>query len=1178
MLGLITTSIYNREIKTEVDTGASTSFISHSLLVDIERSSGRTIERIAVNDNLHAVFGDGISKTKVLSKVKLPVEGKEVEVMVIESNKDNLIIGKDLLTKLGINIDNLFLEKLRAEEHTTEVEKKTIENKEEIEDGYLLGTMMFDEDVKLPDINEFKHLALNKEELEMLKETLEVELPDALKKRKKGKPIDVTPIVIKLDIEGAPICGKLRQYSTIQESYLNEWTLELKTLGFIVDCNESPWGHPVHVVMDENGKYRMVTDLRRLNERVHLIRFPLPNLQTIQARIKGKRWFAKLDACKGYFQVAIAPESQEMFAFTTHQGKFKPTRLPQGFKNSVSIYQQVMVEVLGEDLLKGNVLVLLDDVLLFEDTVMDLLKSLVRVVDKLSKKNLLINYKKSIWLDKEVTWCGRRLSSYGVGYDKKQLQSFIQMDYPINGDKLQRFLCGVNFFRSSLLDYARISKPLYDELLRISKLAGSRKSKSLAKYNTESTSDLQKSFTDVKELLVNTMDIGWPSDDDEVFLFSDASDLGYAVVSAYTSQDQSSVELLERQFTPCGLLSGVFKGSQCSWSVGEKEMYPIVLAAQKLWYLLHRRKGFTILTDHKDLIGILKKITNVSERNPLLDKMSRWRYILAPFEFEIQHINGSDNVFSDMLSRLVTKSSGESELSDIFNQEGPILQFIYLVNSMQDVTFNLPNVEEVRDAQLLMEEEEKSGLVKDEEDILRLKGKIYVPNKNNLRIRLLITAHSLQHNGVETTKSRIDKLFIWHGMLDDVKKFVNGCIHCKASKSNYMVNVKLGKLPKATRFGEIWHLDFFTMESAKPSKQGRYFLVAKDDFTHYVEIFDVNTTSGTVVAKSIAHIISSFGKPDMIMFDGGSHFNNKVIDNLCKSMNMKQRFSIPYVHRSHGKVERANQSILKACKTIMSELRIIKDDWLKLKDVIKYNINNTPIKSIGKSPMEILFGRNGDTILTYMSDKQQLIGEDIDVLSWNDKHKRLIEEFVKDLEDLHDSLSTGLDIEELQQNPHKLAVGDFVVYGDIVNKKSEFTWKGPYQVVGLNSPHIITLREIGEAEADKDIVAHISRVRYLEGSDLDIDISLKEQAMWLKRDYEFKQIEQIFKKDQVIKLRTKWNSLDGKFYVFEEVKLDDFQVSFPKETMKFISWNQDNAIVKEILQDWDTPSSHSIGS
>ena len=81
-------------------------------------------------------------------------------------------------------------------------------------------------------------------------------------------------------------------------------------------------------------------------ELFYLIRYPLPTFQIIQTKIKGKQWFAKLDACKDYFQVDISEESQEMFVFTMHKGKFKPTRIPQDFKNSMSIYQQMIIEAL----------------------------------------------------------------------------------------------------------------------------------------------------------------------------------------------------------------------------------------------------------------------------------------------------------------------------------------------------------------------------------------------------------------------------------------------------------------------------------------------------------------------------------------------------------------------------------------------------------------------------------------------------------------------------------------------------------------------------------------------------------------------------------------------------------------------------------------------------------------
>ena len=63
-------------------------------------------------------------------------------------------------------------------------------------------------------------------------------------------------------------------------------------------------------------------------------------------------------------------------------------------------------------------------------------KCLEKVINRLNEKNLLIKYKKSIWLSDSIVWCDRRLLFNRVGYDKKQLQGFIQMDYPINNDSL----------------------------------------------------------------------------------------------------------------------------------------------------------------------------------------------------------------------------------------------------------------------------------------------------------------------------------------------------------------------------------------------------------------------------------------------------------------------------------------------------------------------------------------------------------------------------------------------------------------------------------------------------------------------------------------------------------------------------------------------------------------------
>lgn len=1160
-----------QDISTMVDSGASTSFIPSHTLKHLEDSLGTRFNRESVKSNLRATLADGRSRLNIVEKVWIPVHDNMLAAYVIESENNQFILGQDVISQLGINLDKLVLDGLISNNGSAIVQQSVESDATEDLDDSVFGAVMFDEEINIPDASQFQHLRLGKEERMLLNTVLEVKLPEALSKRDKGKPISIEPIDINLDVDGRPIQTSMRKYSPEQERYLEEWTKELLDKGFIEPASDSVWSSPVHVVSTEAGTYRMVIDLRRINQRVHLVRYPLPNLDTIQAKLRGSKFYAKLDACKGYFQVPISESSRDVFAFTTHSGKFKPTRLPQGFKNSVSIYQDVMRKILGQDLLSENVMVLLDDVLLYGSSLEELLGLLLRVVTRLSERNLLVNWQKTVWVSDELVWCGRHISARGVGFDRSHMQNFVDMAYPQNAFELQRFLCGVNFFRNSLLDFARIAQPLQEELHRVAALAGSRKNKNLAKFNIADDEAKRDAFVQIKTLLLNAITMSWPQDEDDVFVFSDASDLGFAVVASFSPPDQSNRALFERDFTPCGLLSGTFKGSQLRWTVGEKEFYPIVLAAQKLWHLLHRRKGFHILTDHKDLEGFLMKTTEVDERRPLLDKMARWRYILSPFEFTIKHISGTDNVFADMASRMTSQTRDNTDspmLESNHNPSGPILQFIHLVNSVKDFRYEFPSLEEIVEAQRETTSDEKTSqaLTPDGDNVLRLKGKIYVPNQNNLRKRFLIAAHSLQHNGVDTTKARIELLFSWAQLKLDVKKFIDCCVHCKTSKSNYMVNMKIGRLPKATKFGEIWHMDFFTFDA----QSKRYFLVAKDDWSHLVEIFDTKTLGGSEVARALSHIMSTYGVPAMVMFDGGSHFVNKVVNELCQRYHMIQRFSMPYVHRSHGSVERANRSIVSIGKAILSETRIPTKEWYSLKDVIKSGINNTPISAIGKSPLQLLYGERENSLLHTIVGQSRI--DELDIQTWNAKYKILIDDFRRNLDELHATIGTSIARDEADVQVHKLAVGDYVMYGSPTTKKIKSSWQGPYQVVEIKSPHIIVLREAGTEGSADDITAHVSRVRYMGHADLEIGQDILEQSVWLHDEYELSGVEEMTLKEGVYMVKVKWHSTDGKLYKYDTFRLNDFEKVFPKELLKFIALHQQDTIVKQLLDFWNVPN------
>jgi hypothetical protein len=204
---------------------------------------------------------------------------------------------------------------------------------------------LFDEEIKLPTLAQYDHVTMKPSERVDWEKFLCKELPMLLKLRRSAS-IDVEQVRIQLMNPAELVNLPIRYHTPAQEAYMEEWTKELLSLGFIEPAPNSRWNSPVLVVTSESGKMRLTTDLREVNKKVALTRFPLPNLNNIAAKVRNCHFFFALDASKGYWQVEMAEECRDYFTFSTHWNKFRPLRLPQGFKNSVAIFQQIMTDVL----------------------------------------------------------------------------------------------------------------------------------------------------------------------------------------------------------------------------------------------------------------------------------------------------------------------------------------------------------------------------------------------------------------------------------------------------------------------------------------------------------------------------------------------------------------------------------------------------------------------------------------------------------------------------------------------------------------------------------------------------------------------------------------------------------------------------------------------------------------
>ena len=149
---------------------------------------------------------------------------------------------------------------------------------------------------------------------------------------------------------------------------------ELKEAG-IIQPSQSPFASPIVIVEKKDGTIRLCVDYRQLNSRTVRDAFPLPRIDEALDALGKAKYFSCLDLTSGYHQVKMAPKDQQKTAFTTPMGLFEFTRMPFGLVNAPATFQRLMSTVFN-DMVFDNLLIYLDDIIIFSSTVEDHIKHL----------------------------------------------------------------------------------------------------------------------------------------------------------------------------------------------------------------------------------------------------------------------------------------------------------------------------------------------------------------------------------------------------------------------------------------------------------------------------------------------------------------------------------------------------------------------------------------------------------------------------------------------------------------------------------------------------------------------------------------------------------------------------------------------------------------------------------
>nr|XP_021520561.1 LOW QUALITY PROTEIN: uncharacterized protein LOC110566968 [Meriones unguiculatus] len=165
------------------------------------------------------------------------------------------------------------------------------------------------------------------------------------------------PVFVELKPGADPV--RIRQYPMPQEARkgITPHIRKLLAEGALRPC-QSAWNTPLlPVKKPHTNDYRPVQDLREVNELIMDIHSTVPNPYTLLSSLSPEQtWYTYtvLDLKDAFFSLLLAPKSQKYFAFEWNDperginGQLTWTRLPQGFKNSPTIFDEALHEDLGE--------------------------------------------------------------------------------------------------------------------------------------------------------------------------------------------------------------------------------------------------------------------------------------------------------------------------------------------------------------------------------------------------------------------------------------------------------------------------------------------------------------------------------------------------------------------------------------------------------------------------------------------------------------------------------------------------------------------------------------------------------------------------------------------------------------------------------------------------------------
>lgn len=416
-------------------------------------------------------------------------------------------------------------------------------------------------------------------------------------------------------IPGArPVNKKPYRYSPQQKDEIEKQVVQMLNQG-IIQSSSSPFASPVLLVKKKDGSWRFCIDYRGLNDITEKNKYPMPVVGELLDELAGAKWFTKLDLRSGYHQIRLTECDEAKRAFRTHHGHYEFRVMPFGLTNAPATFQGLMNTIFAH-LIKKCVLVFVDDILIYSQTLEDHVSHLREVFQLLQQHELYVKASKCSFAKSHLEYLRHIIGVAGVSTDLGKVKAVQDWLVPKNLRQLRGFLGLVGYYRKFIQGYGLMTNPLTKFLKKDVKYVWSP----LA----------QEAFDSVKQALTQAPVLRLPDFTQQFVVQTDACDKGIGAV-------------LLHQGHPISFLSKALGPRAQALSTYEKECLAILLAIQR-WRPYLQHEEFIIQTDHRSLVYLGEQQLTTSIQHKAFVK-------LMGLQYKIQYKKGVENIVADALSR-----------------------------------------------------------------------------------------------------------------------------------------------------------------------------------------------------------------------------------------------------------------------------------------------------------------------------------------------------------------------------------------------------------------------------------------------------------------------------------------------------------------------------------------------